>query len=130
MGAIVLHSLFEEEIRHAEVDLQQQLDKGADSFSEAQSYFPDLGYYDSGPDGYLALIDRIKKKVDTPLIASLNGVTPGGWSRYARKLYDAGADALELNIYHLVTDPSQDSAAVEQLYLDALNAVRREVTLR
>ena len=129
VGAVVLHSLFEEEIRHAELELQNQLDHGAESFAEAVSYFPDLGYYDSGPDGYLNLVDQIKAVADVPVIASLNGVSPGGWSRYARKLYDAGADALELNVYYMATDPNQDGAAVEQLYLDALRAVRREVTI-
>ena len=129
VAAIVMYSLFEEEIRHAELELAHQLDQGADSHVEALGYFPDLGHYQSGPDGYLEQIRKLKAAVSVPIIASLNGVTPGGWTGYARKMEEAGADGIELNVYTIPTHPDMDGAAVEQLYLDDLALVRKAVTV-
>ena len=100
-AAVVMHSLFEEQI---ETD-SEQLDRGlsADTSSEAQSYFPDMGRYRIGPETYLENISKAKAAVAIPIIASLNGVSRGGWTRYAKKIQEAGADALELNIYTIPT---------------------------
>jgi dihydroorotate dehydrogenase (fumarate) len=127
VAAIVMYSLFEEEIRHSELELAHHLDHASESYAEAQGYFPDLGHFQSGPDGYLEQIRRLKQAVSVPIIASLNGVTPGGWTAYARKMEEAGADGIELNVYTIPTHPDMDGAAVEQLYLDDLAMVRKAV---
>ncbi|MDP2361536.1 MAG: dihydroorotate dehydrogenase-like protein [bacterium] len=127
VAAIVMYSLFEEEIRHAELELFHHLEQGSESFAEAMGYFPDLGHYQSGPDGYLEQIRRLKQALSIPVIASLNGVTPGGWMDMAHKMEQAGADGIELNIYTIPTHPDLDGAAVEQLYLDDLAQVRKVV---
>jgi dihydroorotate dehydrogenase (fumarate) len=123
-AAVVLHSLFEEEIRHASQELDYYLHYGLDSFVETAGYFPDLEKYNRGPDGYLEHIHKVKTAVSIPVIASLNGVSTGGWVDYATKIEQAGADALELNVYYLAVDPMQNSAEVEQMYLDVVREVK------
>jgi len=128
-AAVVLHSLFEEEIRHASQQLDYYLIYGVDSFAEAAGYFPDLEKYNRGPDGYLEHLRKVKAAVSIPVIASLNGVSTGDWIEYAKKMEDAGADALELNMYFLAVDPAQDSADVEQMYLDLVREVKAHLRI-
>ncbi len=127
-AAIVLHSLFEEQIRLDQLELDHHLVHGTESYSEALNYFPQPET-EVGPEEYLRLISRAKKAVKIPIIASLNGSTSGGWTNYASKMEEAGADALELNIYSIATDPDLDSLAIEQNYLDIVRAVKSVVTI-
>jgi dihydroorotate dehydrogenase (fumarate) len=122
-SAVVMYSLFEEQIEHESYQLDHYLSYNIDSYGEALDYFPSLDNYNVGPDDYLNLIWRAKQSVDIPIIGSLNGVSTGGWIEYARKIEQAGADCLELNIYHIAADPLVDAAAVEQLYLDVVTEV-------
>lgn len=124
---IVLPSLFEEQIEGEQHILDHYLNYGTDTFGEALSYFPDMSRYNTGPDAYLNLIRKAKRDVRAPIVASLNGVSPGGWTRYAKLIQDAGADALELNIYYIVTDLHTTSARVEQVYIDTLSEVRKAI---
>ncbi len=126
-AAIVLHSLFEEQIHLESQDLDRVLDHGAESFPEALSYFPDMADYNLGPEGYLEHIREAKMVLGVPLIASLNGASLGGWVRFAKEIEEAGADALELNIYFLPTDPNVSGAAVEDRYVEIVRAVRESV---
>jgi dihydroorotate dehydrogenase (fumarate) len=128
-AAVVMYSLFEEQITLESLQLDHFLTYGTDSFAEALSYFPDLGTYKVGPEEYLNLISRAKQAVSIPIIGSLNGVSTGGWVEYARKIQEAGADGLELNVYYVPTDLKMTSAAVEQLYLDILRDVKKSVTV-
>ncbi len=128
-AAIVLHSLFEEQIELESNDLNRFLDLGAESYAEANNYLPDMADYNLGVDGYLEHIRDCKAVLEIPVIASLNGSTPGGWVRYARQMQQAGADALELNIYFLPTDPARDAASIEGEYLELVRAVREEITI-
>jgi len=123
-GAAVLHSLFEEQISFESQHLNQFLTYGTESFAESLSYFPDLGNYKLGPDGYLDHVRRAKAAVGIPVIGSLNGVSTGGWIRYAKMIQEAGADALELNVYYIPTDPEMTGAQVEQMYLDLVRDVK------
>lgn len=123
-AAVVLHSLFEEQIALESEDLSRGLDEGSESFPEALSYHPDLPSYRLGPEPYLEHIARVKKSVGIPVIASLNGVSLGGWTRCAALIEQAGADALELNMYFLAADPRLDGAAVEQRYCEVVTSVR------
>jgi dihydroorotate dehydrogenase (fumarate) len=128
-AAIVMHSLFEEQIHQEMHQLDHYLSYGVNSFAEALDYFPDLGHYNLGSDAYLTLIREAKAALDVPIIGSLNGVSHGGWVNHARKIQEAGADALELNIYHVAADLDVSSAAVEQMYLDVITAVRQAITI-
>lgn len=128
-AAIVLHSLFEEQITNDQLAEFAHTENPAESFSEAVSYFPNMEDYALGPDRYLDQISRIKESVEIPVIASLNGVTKGGWIDYARLIQDAGADALELNVYYIATDPDEPGTAVEKRTLDILTAVKESVTI-
>lgn len=128
-SAIVLHSLFEEQIAHERLELHHNLTQGTESFAEALSYFPEPQAFHFGPDAYLNHIRRAKAAVDIPIIASLNGASLGGWTEFARQMEQAGADALELNIYYIPTDPELTTAQVEQTYLDILHAVKSAVQL-
>jgi dihydroorotate dehydrogenase (fumarate) len=128
-GAIVLHSLFEEQIELESADLDRFLEHGANSFPEAHSHFPEMADYNLGVEGYLEHIRQCKAWLDIPLIASLNGKTRGGWTRFAREIEQAGADALELNIYFLPTDPSRDAASIESEYVDLVGAIRKEIAI-
>ncbi|MEJ2289019.1 MAG: dihydroorotate dehydrogenase-like protein [Deinococcales bacterium] len=128
-SAVVMYSLFEEQIAHESLSLEHYLSYGSESYAEALSYFPEPQDYNVGPDGYLELIRDAKASVDIPIIGSLNGASPGGWTHYAKLIQDAGADALELNIYHVATDPSMSGDDVERLYLDVLRDVREMVSI-
>jgi dihydroorotate dehydrogenase (fumarate) len=128
-SAIVLHSLFEEQIRRDENEVQHFLEMGTFSSAEALTYFPEPGDLPHGPDHYLKHVARCKEAVAVPVIASLNGSTAGGWTSYAKAIQDAGADALELNIYQVPTDPSVAGAELEQTCLYILAAVKKCVTI-
>lgn len=129
-SAIVLYSLFEEAINMESRTLDRYLNRGTESFAEALSYFPDAPSYSAvGPDTYLSHIHRAKQAVDIPIIASLNGVSTGGWLHYAKQMEGAGADALELNVYYLPTNFDLKGAEVEQIYLDLLRDIKTEVSI-
>lgn len=129
VAAVVLHSLFEEQIIIESQALDRHLSAAEESYAESLNYFPDLRRYNIGPDEYVEHIRRTKQAVDIPVIGSLNGVSTGGWIRYARLIEEAGADALELNIYHLPTDPSIDGATVEQQYVELVRHVKAGVRI-
>ena len=132
VGAVVLYSLFEEQLRQAAARDEALVAAGADRFGEALGYFPALlsgPDADPGPRRYLNLVTRAVSAVDVPIIASLNGVTPGGWIRYARAMQDAGAAAIELNIYYLPGDPHISGREVEQRHLEVMVAVKESVTV-
>src|SRR5215467_9370858 len=129
IGAVVMYSLFEEQIIHESYELHHYLERGTHSYGEALSYFPDLGNYNVGPEPYLEHLHRLKEAVRIPIIASLNGVSTGGWVDYAHKIEQAGADALELNIYDVSTDINLSGAEVEQRYVDLVRDMREKVKL-
>jgi len=129
ISAVVMYSLFEEQISHETAEVDHYLSQGTGSFAEALDFFPEPEMYHRGPDEYLEHIRRLKEAVDIPVIASLNGASPGGWTNYAQLMAEAGADALELNVYHIATDPTVSGAQVEQLYLDVLSEVKRLVNI-
>ena len=129
IGAIVMYSLFEEQIVHESQALDHYLTRGTESFAEAVTYFPDLGEYNIGPESYLELVQRIKQAVNIPVIGSLNGISTGGWIEYAHRIQDAGADALELNIYYIPTDPKLSSKELEQSYVDLVKDVRQQISI-
>lgn len=126
-SAVVMYSLFEEQIIHESRALDYFLNRGTESFAEAMTYFPDLGNYNVGPEAYLELIQKLKAAVSIPVIASLNGVSTGGWVDYAKKMESAGADALELNIYFVPTDPDIPAQDLEQAYVDLVADVRKQI---
>jgi dihydroorotate dehydrogenase (fumarate) len=128
-AALVLPSLFEEEILHEELELNRSLEQGTDAFAEALDYFPAVSSFAGSGDQYLDRLGRVKAQVDVPVIASLNASTPGGWVRYARLMQDAGADALELNVYHLAADPARDASGMEARDLEMIGAVRAAITI-
>jgi dihydroorotate dehydrogenase (fumarate) len=128
-AAVVLHSLFEEQIERESDDLDRWLREGSEISAEATTQFPELTHQVMAPERYLAHIARCKQAVRIPVIASLNGVTSGGWLRYARQMEQAGADALELNIYHIAVDPDETADAVEKRYVDLVKAVKAEVRI-
>jgi dihydroorotate dehydrogenase (fumarate) len=128
-AAVVLHSLFEEQIRLESDHLDRYLSDGVESHAEAASYFPDIHDYHLGPDAYLEHIRRAKEAIRIPVIASLNGVSTGGWIGFARQMQAAGADALELNIFYVPTDPALTGGAVEQMYEDVARDVRASVSI-
>jgi dihydroorotate dehydrogenase (fumarate) len=128
-GAIVLPSLFEEEIEQDAESLAFAEEFGTDTYGEALSYLPDLEVPDVGPARHLAFVERAREKVSIPVIASLNGTSPGGWVRYAKHLADAGADAIELNLYDVVVDPRITAAEVEDRYVELVEEVRAEISV-
>ncbi len=128
-AAVVLYSLFEEQLRQDRAELVHNLEQGTESFAEALTYFPEPEEFHLGPEEYLKHIAKAKKATRLPIIASLNGSSPGGWTHYARLIQQAGADALELNIYYIPTDFNLSGTAVEQTYLDILKAAKSEVTI-
>ncbi len=128
-SAVVLHSLFEEQLLVESQDLDRFLSSGTESFAEALSYFPDLHQYKLGPEEYLELIRKAKAAVKIPVIGSLNGVSTGGWISYAKKIEEAGADALELNVFYIPTDPELSGAQVEQMYCDLGRDMRASVKI-
>lgn len=126
-GAVVLPSLFEEQLELESNALDDDLWRGAESYPESQSLLPDLQDYNLGPDGYLDLIEGAKAAVDIPVIASLNGVSPGGWGEYARLMEEAGADAIELNIYSVPAEPNVSAVELERGYVDLVRQIKRTV---
>jgi dihydroorotate dehydrogenase (fumarate) len=128
-AAVVMHSLFEEQLRLEQYELHHHLSYGTESFAEALTYFPEPKNFRIGPEEYLEHIRKAKEQVDIPIIASLNGSSVGGWTNYARQIEQAGASALELNIYYVPTDPDLTSQEIEQTYIDILTAVKAAITI-
>jgi dihydroorotate dehydrogenase (fumarate) len=128
-AAVVLYSLFEEQLRRESAELDFHLSHGTESFAEALSYFPEPSEFRVGPEDYLEHIAKAKAAVQIPIIASLNGSTLGGWTAYAKQIQQAGADALELNIYSIPTEDDVAGGDVEKTYVDILKAVKQEVTI-
>jgi dihydroorotate dehydrogenase (fumarate) len=128
-SAIVLYSLFEEQITHESHEIDHYLSRGTESYAEALSYFPEMEHYNVGPDRYLDHLRRLKQTLDIPVIGSLNGISAGGWIEYAHNIEQAGADALELNIYYLPTDPHVTGAELEDTYVNLVRTVRAQVRI-
>lgn len=128
-AAIVLPSLFEEEIEHESFAVGAAYEQGAESFGEASGFLPRLDLPDVGPDAYLAMLEKARAALAIPVIASLNGVSPGGWVRYARYMQESGASAIELNLYDVVVDTKVDAATVERRYVELVEEVRAEVSI-
>ncbi len=128
-SAIVVYSLFEEQIIHESLELDHYLTRGTNSFAEAQTYLPDIGTYNMGPDRYLDHLSALKKAVSIPVIGSLNGVSRGGWVSYARFMQDAGADAVELNMYYLSADPDLSGQELEDNYVDLIAGVKARIDI-
>jgi dihydroorotate dehydrogenase (fumarate) len=128
-AAVVLPSLFEEQIEHEALEVDRMLATGAESFGEALSYFPELDDYNTGPDHYLELVREAKAALGIPVIGSLNGASPGGWVDHARLIQEAGADALELNLYLVAADPDTTAASLEARYLELVRAVKESLSI-
>jgi dihydroorotate dehydrogenase (fumarate) len=128
-AAVVMHSLFEEQITLESEQLDHYLSYFTDAFAEALTWYPEQKDYNVGPEEYLENVRRAKEAVDIPIIGSLNGVSTGGWIRYAEEIEQAGADALELNVYYIPTDPEMSGADAEQLVVDVLTAVKTNVSI-
>ncbi len=129
IAAVVCHSIFEEQLAHEALELDRRLRQGTESYAEALSYFPEPEDFKLGPEAYLDLIRLAKKAVKIPIIASLNGHTEGGWTSYARQVEQAGADAIELNVYFLATHPDTSAEDVEKNYEAIVRAVRSSVKI-
>jgi len=135
VSAVVMYSLFEEQIIADSLRLHRDLSQGTDSFAEAMTYLPDLTAYSDlrqyniGPEVYVDNLYNLKRAVEIPVIGSLNGITNGGWIEYAHKIQEAGADALELNIYNLPTDPEMTSSALEERYIDLVRSIRASIKI-
>src|SRR4051794_11001978 len=112
-GAVVMHSLFEEQIVHEQMAAHRFIDARTDMDAEARTFLPDVDVFSAGAEPYLKQLDRLRKRVDVPVLASLNGATPGGWTEYGRQLESRGASAIELNLYEVPTSPTESGAAVE-----------------
>jgi dihydroorotate dehydrogenase (fumarate) len=128
-GAVVIYSIFEEQIEQEELEFYRHTTDNNESNAEAQSYFPALNFFKTGPDEYLEHIHKVKSAVSIPVIASLNGKSLGGWIEYAKKIEQAGADALELNIYRLATDVSKSGSEIEQSYIDIVKEVKKSIKI-
>jgi len=129
ISAIVMYSLFEEQIIHESLELDHYLTRSSDTGAEAMSYFPESGTYSLGPDKYLDMVSSLKKALNIPVIGSLNGVSRGGWTRYARRIQDAGADALELNLYYMATDPNLKSEDLENAQVELVAEVSSAIQI-
>jgi len=129
IAAVVLPSLFEEQIEHEELEIHRLYEYQTESFAESLTHFPDLEGYNTGPEEYLRLVEEAKQTLQVPVIASLNGHTDGGWVRYAQYMQDAGADALELNVYFVPTDSNVVAAEVEQRYIDLVARVKQSIRI-
>lgn len=128
-AGVVLYSLFEEQLSRDSLELHHHLTYGTESFAEALTYFPEPSDFKLGPEEYLEHIRKAKEAVNIPIIGSLNGDSTGGWTNYAKEIQEAGADAIELNIYYIPTDDQLSGAEVEQTYLDILKMVKSAVTI-
>jgi dihydroorotate dehydrogenase (fumarate) len=129
VAAVVMYSLFEEQITHESYELHHFLERGSHSYAESLSYFPDLDDYNLEAERYLEHLRRVKQSVAIPVIGSLNGISTGGWLEYAREIEQAGADALELNIYSIPTDIGMSGSVLEDLYVDLVRDVRSKVSI-
>lgn len=129
ISAIVMYSLFEEQIIRESLELDYYLSRGADAISEARSHLPDGGLYGVSPEKYLNQVAGLKKALQIPVIGSLNGFSRGGWTSYARKIQDAGADALELNMYYLATNPDISSSDIENMQVDLVADVKSAISI-
>jgi dihydroorotate dehydrogenase (fumarate) len=129
IAGVVLYSLFEEEINHESLALDYFLSRETESFAEALTYFPDLDDYSIGPEKYLGLISKAKESVQIPIIASLNGISNGGWIKYAKLIEQAGADALELNLYYVSTGLDVTGNQLEKAYVDLVGKIRKEIKI-
>ncbi|MFA7289689.1 MAG: dihydroorotate dehydrogenase-like protein [Melioribacteraceae bacterium] len=128
-AAVVVYSLFEEQITHESGELDHYLSYGSESYAEATSYFPEPEQFHLTPYQYLDHIADLKKAVKIPIIGSINGVSNGGWVKYAKSIEDAGADALELNLYYIATNPNITGSEIENMYVDTLQAVKSNVKI-
>jgi len=128
-SAIVLYSLFEEQLRLESLELDHHLSAGTESFAESLTFFPQPSEFRLGPEGYLERIRKAKEAVDIPVIASLNGASVGGWTKFAKEIEQAGADALECNVYSIPTDPELKAADIEQTYVDIVWAVKSAISI-
>jgi len=128
-AALVMYSLFEEQIQLESQQLDHHLSYFTESFAESLDFFPEMGAYRIGPEEYLHLIQRAKDAVNIPIIGSLNGITAGGWVEYGKMIEEAGADGLELNVYYIPTDPELSGRDVEQMYMDVLKAVKANLSI-
>ncbi|HET7208184.1 MAG TPA: dihydroorotate dehydrogenase-like protein [Terriglobales bacterium] len=128
-AAVVMHSMFEEQINVESEELNRWLENATESFAESLHYLPDLEHYNHGPDFYLEHLACVKKSVRIPVIASLNGSSMGGWTRYAKMMQEAGADAIELNTYYLATDATVPGSQVEEMYIDLVKQVKASVRI-
>ena len=129
VAAVVMYSLFEEQIVHESLELDHYLTRASHTYAEALTYLPDMGTYSIGPEVYLEHIQKLKKTVSIPIIGSLNGISTGGWVEYARLIEQAGADALELNIYNLPIHPDITSDEMEQEYVQLVRDVRNTINI-
>ena len=129
VSAVVMYSLFEEQIIHESLELDYFLTRGTETFAEAITYFPDVGKYKLTPEAYIEHLEKAKKAVNIPVIGSLNGVSTGGWINYAKKIEDAGADALELNLYYLSSDVNMISAELEDAYVTLVGDIRAQIQI-
>ncbi|MBN1270461.1 MAG: dihydroorotate dehydrogenase-like protein [Kiritimatiellae bacterium] len=126
-AAVVMFSVFEEQVRHEIEALEHHLTAGSESFAEALSYFPPIGEYRTGTDAYLEIIREASAAVDIPIIGSLNGISKSGWVDFAKDIEKAGARGIELNVYHIPTDPAQTGGEIERMYVDIVRAVKNAV---
>ena len=129
IAAVVMYSLFEEQIIHESLELDHFLNRGTESFAEALTYFPNIGKYSLAPEKYIDALEKTKRAVNIPVLGSLNGVSTGGWIEYGRKIQDAGADALELNLYYLPTDITLTSSQMEDNYLKLVSNIRAGIKI-
>ena len=128
-SAIVIYSLFEEQIKHEADEYEHFMTNGTESFAEALSYFPQQEEYNRGPEEYLEHIRRIKETVSIPVIGSLNGISKSGWMKYAKLIQDAGADGLELNVYQVAADIGKDGTSIEEMYIRDLKAIKQNISI-
>ena len=128
-SAIVMYSLFEEQIAHESAELNHYLSYGTESFAEALTYFPEADDYNLGPEEYIEHLHKAKQSLGIPVIGSLNGISTGGWVKFAKRIAEAGADAIELNVYYIPTDPNLAGSDVEDRYLEVLRAVKETVKI-
>jgi len=129
VSAVVMYSLFEEQITHESLELDHFLNQGTETYAESLTFFPEAGKYTLAPDKYVERVEKTKKAVSIPVIGSLNGVSTGGWIKYARQIQEAGADALELNLYYLPTDVNLTSSQIEDNSLKLVRDIRAEVKI-
>ncbi len=128
-AAVVMKSLFEEQIEHEAIEAMRMLDFATESVGEALTWFPELENYNTGPTGWLEHVERCRQHLKIPVIGSLNGASPGGWTRYARRLEDTGIDALELNIYYVAAEPGITGAEVENRYIELVESVCKTISI-